>query len=138
MIRILQANLHRSFLADNLLDQLARDRKADVILISEQYRNRVLPSWYSDPLSTAALWFLDNKKFRIQSHGSGPGFVWANVDDFGIFVSVYLTPNEEIRLFRGKVNAFEDFLLSSTGDIVVAGDFNARAVKWGMPFPDSR
>ena len=133
MICILQS----TFIVPGLLEQVAREKRADVLLLSEQYRNRDLPNWYSDSLGTAALFLFDSARFRVRSHGSAPDFVWANIDVV-TFVSVYLTPSDEIRYFRRKVNALEDFLRSSTDEVEVASDFNAKAVEWGMPYPDSR
>ena len=54
------------------------------------------------------------------------------------FISVYLTPNEPIAQFRQKLFELEDMIRNAAGDIVMGGDFNARAVEWGMPAPDAR
>ena len=56
MIRILQANLHRSKTADNLLHQLTSEYNTDIVIISEQYKNKDIPAWSSDPTGTTAIW----------------------------------------------------------------------------------
>lgn len=40
MATVIQGNLNRSQVADNLLTQLSLEMGADVVVISEQYRNR--------------------------------------------------------------------------------------------------
>ncbi|XP_046685391.1 uncharacterized protein LOC124371120 [Homalodisca vitripennis] len=50
----------------------------------------------------------------------------------------YLTPNEAIQDFRDKIDRLEESVLGTTGHVVVGGDFNARAVEWGMPSTNSR
>lgn len=106
------------------------------MLISEQYRNRSPPLWYPDLSGTAAIW-LTNGKVRVQSHGAGRGFVWIQCKE-AIFISCYFTPNETIAEFRAKLDALEDVIRRMTGQMVIGGDFNARALEWGMPHPDSR
>ena len=56
MIKILQANLNRSKVANDLLHQIAREKDADLLLISEQYVYGQTSPWYSDDLGTAAIW----------------------------------------------------------------------------------
>lgn len=54
MVHILQINMPRSAIAHEFLTQFAGVVKADLVLISEQYRNK-------DP----TLWHLDGIRFRI-------------------------------------------------------------------------
>ena len=51
----LQCNMHRSKTAHDLLEQICFEKHADIILISEQYRNRQGPGWYTDNLGTTAI-----------------------------------------------------------------------------------
>lgn len=137
MINILQANMQRSRIADLLLDQLARELEPDLLLISEQYKNRDPLSWYADELGTAAIWVPDPVRVPVSEYGCGRGFVW--VRHKGItFISVYLTPNEPIAHFLEKLHSLEDLVMNATGGVVMGGDFNARALEWGMPSPDAR
>lgn len=137
MIRILQANLNRSRTADALLRQLAYEHEADVLIISEQYRDLSSRSWYRDELGTAAVWVRNPNRTAVTAHGRGGGFVWV-VSGGVTYISCYLTPNEPIQPFRDKVDALEDEILRMSGKIIVAGDFNARSTEWGMPNADSR
>lgn len=137
MTVILQANLNRSRTADNLLYQLVHEKRADVLLISEQYKNRQISAWYSDDLGTAAIWIPDQASSSVSKHGRGHGFVWVRIGAITYF-SVYLTPNEHIKEFQEKLDGLEEVILATEGAIVAAGDFNARALEWGMPTPDTR
>lgn len=55
-----------------------------------------------------------------------------------IFYSVYFMPNESIHDFREKMYGHENNVLTIKGRRVVAGDFNARTLEWGMLNTDTR
>lgn len=129
--------MNRSKTADNLLHQLVFEKRADLVLISEQYRNKQSPSWYSDLLGTAAIWIPNAGKVQVKKHGAGRGFVWVRCGVVTYF-SCYFTPNEGITDFQAKLDALEDEVLKVADRMVIAGDFNARALEWGMPHPDGR
>ncbi|GJQ78881.1 hypothetical protein Trydic_g52 [Trypoxylus dichotomus] len=129
--------MNRSGLADEVLHQLAFETNTDIVLISEQYRNRDQPTWFSDPLSTSAIWISSSRNIRVEGHGSEEGFVWVRCEAMTIF-SCYVTPNESIQQFRTKADALEDAIFNTQGEVIVGGDFNAKAIEWGMPHPDSR
>ena len=52
---VLQGNLNGSSLAHALLPQLAEEMNADVIMISEPYRDRDTPTWLANTSRTVAL-----------------------------------------------------------------------------------
>ncbi|XP_073979889.1 uncharacterized protein [Rhodnius prolixus] len=136
-MKILQGNLHRSRTADALLDRLITEWEPDLLIISEQYRNRGSPTWYTDVYNTAAIWVPNPGTVPVEYHSSGRGFVWIRC--LGItYVSCYLTPNESIHDFREKIDALEDTFHDRRSAMVIAGDFNARATEWGMPTTDAR
>ena len=51
---------------------------------------------------------------------------------------MYLTPNKLRQDFLRKINILEDGVRDIIGKIVIAGNFNASAVEWGMPKTDAR
>ena len=53
-------------------------------------------------------------------------------------VNYYFTPNESIRTYEEKLDALGNFLREVTGEVTVAGDFNAKVVEWDSPYPDRR
>ena len=74
---------------------------------------------------------------KITGRGKGEGFVWARVGDV-TYVSVYISPNLRRSEFLRQVERMEDALRDISGLLLVAGDFNARAIEWGMPVTNSR
>lgn len=137
MIRILQANLHRCRLADDLLAQLRLEMGVNLLMLSEQFDDKRGPGWYADILGTAALWVPSVGRFPIEANGAGRGFVWATV--CGVtYVSCYFSPNDPIAEFQGKLDGLEDTIREMEGPFVVAGDFNARALEWGMETTNTR
>lgn len=137
MIRILQCNLKRCSAAQDLLSQLVVELEADVLIISEQYRNIDNSMWFTNTTDTAAIRVANTQKLRIEAHGAGEDYVWVRADNT-TYVSVYLSPNTTALEYREKLDAVEDALRSVTGELVVAGDFNARALEWGMPQTNRR
>ncbi|CAH2108401.1 unnamed protein product [Euphydryas editha] len=54
------------------------------------------------------------------------------------FMSVYLSPNEGISAFRQKLSNIEDVINEFNGEVIVAGNFNAKSAEWGSVFLDTR
>ncbi|XP_031788414.1 uncharacterized protein LOC116417738 [Nasonia vitripennis] len=111
-LTILQCNLNGSSFAHSLLPQIAAEMDADVLVISEQYRNRI-------------------------DSGAGEDYSCTRVGSVTI-VSVYLSPNNSAREYEDKLKVLEDVVRDLTGDVIKAGDFNARAIEWGMPTTNRR
>lgn len=129
---MLQGNLNRARAADDLLTQLVHELTAHIVIISEPYRNRSYPNWYTDVSGTAAIWVVDPVRYLVLATGSGNGYVWVRTKH-ATFMSIYLSPNDFMADFHLKVDNIEDTLQGFSGPLIVAGDFNARAPEWGMP-----
>lgn len=135
-MRFLQANMHRGKVAHSLLGQIVYEEGADIVIISEQYKSIETGKWVEDESKTASIW-LPSSKQAIDQSGYGNGFSWIVLDNLTI-VSCYLTPSDHIDSFQQKLDDIEDFTRHRDGDIIIAGDFNSRAVEWGMPTTDPR
>ncbi|XP_046815180.1 uncharacterized protein LOC124422573 [Vespa crabro] len=96
---------------------------------SEQYRDRAGIGWYADELGTAGIWIPDPRQIHVSDQGSGRGYVWVRHKS-ATYVSVYLTPNDRIDDFQTKLDDLEDALRERQGDLIVAGDLNAKALEW--------
>ena len=120
MTTVFQSNLNVSSLAHALLPQLAEEVDADVIMISEPYRDRDTRTWLVNTSRSAALWLRGRARSRITSQVRGEDYIWAKVSDVP-YVSVYLTPNCSAANFEWKVEALEDALRGITGAIILAG-----------------
>ena len=134
---VLQGNLNGSSLAHALLPQLAEEMNADVIMISEPYRDRDTLTWLANTSRTVVLWLRGRARSQITNQGKGADYVWAKVGDV-TYVNVYLTPNCSTAEFEQKVEALEDVLRNITGNVILAGDVNARAIEWGMTKTNKR
>jgi len=138
MIRVLQGNMNGTIDADNLLPQIAGERGVDIVLISEQYRNRSSSAWLSDRGNRSAIWLPKHGNPRMDECGSEDGFVWMTSGNV-TYVSCYFSPNTTINEYRSLINNLEDSIRDQMkSSVIVAGDFNARAVEWGMPETNSR
>lgn len=136
-LRILQGNMNTSRSAFELLSQIASERSVDVAMMCEQNRNMDTNAWRSNVRDTAAVWAREDCVTRVSGHGRGDDFVWIRLGGITLF-SVYLTPNCPAMEFESKVSRIEDALRQLPGELVVAGDFNARAIEWGMPETNRR
>ncbi|OAD62643.1 hypothetical protein WN48_07158 [Eufriesea mexicana] len=74
---------------------------------------------------------------RIKAHGKGEDYVWVKVAGV-TYISVYHTPNCSAAEFEQKVAALEDALRDTSGDVILAGDVNARAIERGMTTTNKR
>lgn len=137
MTRILQCNLNRSGVAQNLLMQRIYEGKIDVCIISEQHTNIRNKAWFSDDSSTAAIWVVNSSRVTVECSGHGEGHVWIKIPGTYI-VSVYLSPNEGISVFRQKLADIEDKIINLNGEVIIAGDFNAKSAEWGSEVSDTR
>lgn len=137
MALILQANLQRSRLAQDLLFQQAYEEKADLVIISEPYSTTMGDHWYADSTGTAAVWIRNSSKLPVINTGKGGGYVWVTTPDI-TYIGCYLSPNEGIEAFRRKVENLEEAARDIPGEVIVAGDFNAKSSVWGMTWTDSR
>ena len=129
-MKILQANLNRSKAAQDLLAQIRLEKNADIIIISEQYRDGAGTGWYSDELGSTAIWIPDPQSQPVAQHGSGKGHVWVRTNNISI-VSCYLTPNKGIGDFLAKLDRLKAMLRDIEGELTVCGEFNAKALKRG-------
>lgn len=66
MAKFLEGKVNRSWIANELLQQIAQEKKVNLLLLSEQYRDRDSESWYPDLLGTAAIWILDPAKMEVE------------------------------------------------------------------------
>ncbi|XP_008208132.1 uncharacterized protein LOC103316413 [Nasonia vitripennis] len=136
-LTILQCNLNGRSAAHSLLPQIAAETDANVLVISQQYRNLSEPSWIASSSNTAAVSVQGVNAARIIDSGAEKDYAWVRVGSVTI-VSVYLSPNNSAREYEDKLEALEDVVRNLTGYVIGAGDFNARVIEWGMPTTNRR
>ncbi|XP_014204246.1 uncharacterized protein LOC106636372 [Copidosoma floridanum] len=124
--------------AGALLPQILCERRVDVALMSEQYRNFKPPKWLSNAANMSAISVPRPDKIRQDASESERHFVWLKSGSI-TYVSCYFSPTTCIEEYRRRMNYLQDTIRDGMeGDLIVAGDFNARAVKWGMPTKNSK
>ena len=56
------------------------------------------------------------------------------INKFKIFyISCYISPNDNPEVLATKLASIENTVRSVTGSVILAGDFIARALEWGIP-----
>lgn len=68
---------------------------------------------------------------KPRKNGKGNGSVWAQFEHITL-VSCYLTPSDSIDVFQCRLGNIEDRVRYIGKIKIFAGDFNSRAVDWGM------
>lgn len=76
-------------------------------------------------------------RLRIIDHNTGEDYVWIRIG-ITTYISVYLTPNCDTTECIRKMALLEDGIRDLPGDVVVTGDFNTRAIEWGMTQTNER
>lgn len=132
MTRFLQINLNRCKVAQQLLLQTAVN--SDVIIISEQ--NTSIPSWYNDNRGDCAIGLL-NGEAPDEVGVPGQGYVWIRLRGIRIY-SCYISPNIHITDFESFLSDLERSIRSGDGEIIIAGDFNAKHSDWDPAHNDRR
>lgn len=107
-----------------------------IVAEPNRYMVKQNKKWIVDNLLNAAI-YVSNKQTKIYNTGKGDGYVWAQTDNLTIY-SCYITP-------AAREDEFQDFLLrlktsirQHKTEILVGGDFNAKAFSWGSPVEDKK
>lgn len=134
MTRILQVNLNCCKVAQQLLLQTATEKKADIMIICEQ--NKTLPHWYADTDGKAAIAM--HQAITPEEIGHpGRGYMWVRIRGIRIY-SCYVSPNISIDDYRDYLERLEASIRATSGEVILAGDFNAKHAEWGSVVNDLR
>lgn len=128
MIRFIQVNLRRMGAARSLLNQAARERETDVLLISEQPRGPPDNDKCRSSVDHGAQIFLtDSARIAVDASFSGRGgFVGVSAGGGGLLVSCYLSPSLTNAQYKSRLEDIEvGCSRFPNADLLVAGDFNA-------------
>lgn len=132
-LNVLQINLNNCAAAQDLMFQTTSERRADLVLVSEQHRS-TRKHWISDASSRSAIY---HPGCSIGGHGSGNGWVWAETGGVR-FYSCYFSPNRPLPEFSEFLEGLITSVASHGGPVIVAGDFNAKAADWGSSTTNRR
>ena len=128
--RVLQINLNHCAVAQDLLLQLVREEKADIAIVSEEYRDLNEPNWVRDIISKAAIWVCGNLHISCKMDPLLPVFTWVEVAGMRLY-SCYFPPSDDIDEFIRSLDAVAASARISRLPVMIGGDFNAWATEWG-------
>ena len=104
-MKFLQLNHGRGKDAQDHLMQTVRERGADVLLISEQYKWFGNSSWFQDASRRAGILVCGPDLSVRDSLESDAGFVWVEVAGVHVY-SCYFSPNDPFDVFQTQIFLF--------------------------------
>ena len=136
-LKFLQLNLGRGRDAQKLLMPTTRERGADVLLISEQYKWSDNSAWYQGASRRAG------SLVCIPDLGVGDfletdaGFVWVKLAGVRVY-SCYFSPGDLFDVFETQILLLEESLREAIGRSLIGGDFNSKSPEWAEARLDRR
>ncbi|XP_076763719.1 uncharacterized protein LOC143431088 [Xylocopa sonorina] len=138
-LRILQTNLNRCQIAQEIMQQTIIIQRIEAVIISEPYKMEGY--WLQDEIGDAAIWItgLNGKCFTYGTIYSAPGIVQAIIEDTKI-ISCYFRPNRNDREFEEYIDKIEEHIEKGgrADKIIIAADLNAKSMVWGSRRSDKR
>ena len=125
-VKFLQLNLGRGREAQNHLMQTARERGADVLLISEQHKWSENSAWYQDASRKAGILVCSPDLSIADFLETDSGFVWVEVAGVRVY-SCYFSPNDPLEIFETQILLLEESLKEACGRSLIEGDFNSKS-----------
>ena len=117
--------------------QTARERGADVLLISEQHKWSENSAWYQDASRRAGILVLSPDLSIGDFLETDAGFVWVEVAGVRVY-SCYFSPNDPFEIFETQILLLEESLREVRGRSIITGDFNSKSPEWGEAHLDRR
>ena len=117
--------------------QTARERGADVLLISEQHKWSENSAWYQDASRRAGILVLSPDLSIGDFLETDAGFVWVEVAGVRVY-SCYFSPNDPFEIFETQILLLEESLREVRGRSIITGDFNSKSPEWGEARLDRR
>ncbi|XP_039969022.1 uncharacterized protein LOC120780849 [Bactrocera tryoni] len=128
-MRVVQINLNHCEAAQELLKQTIYEKKIDVAIVCEQYKNISAGTWISDKESKAAIWACGENPFQDKPLLGKSYYTRAKIGGI-YFYSCYLPPSVLQGVHEQILDELVQDALTTTPN-VIAGDFNAWAIEWG-------
>lgn len=133
MPNFLQINLNHCASAQDLMLQEMSEHNIDIIIVAEPYRIPDNAPWFADTEGKAAIAWNPTSRPPCVLLCKGAGYVGVKRGDL-LILSCYVSPNSEIAVFE---NFLQKIALTIAGNphkyLILAGDFNAKALLWGSP-----
>ncbi|XP_043469805.1 uncharacterized protein LOC122503366 [Leptopilina heterotoma] len=117
--------------------QTARQRKADILIFSEQCRKPEFSVWFQDASGRSGIQVCNPDIVIGDFLETDKGFVWVEVAGVRIY-SCYFSPNDPLKKFDAEIRSLEESIRAFDGDVLIAGDFNSKSPEWGETRQDRR
>ena len=117
--------------------QTARERGADMLLISVQHKWSENSAWYQDASRRAGILVCTPDLSVGDFLESEAGFVCVEVAGVRVY-SYYFSPNDPFEVFETPILLFEESLSEAVGLCLIGDDFNSKSSEWGETRPDRR
>ena len=127
--KIPQLDLGRVNEAWDLLMQTARERGADVLLISGRDKWSENSAWYQDASRRTGILVCRPDLSIRDFQEIVAGFVWMEVAGVRVY-SCYFSPNDPFEIFETQFLLLEDSLREAGGRSLIAGNFNSKSPEW--------
>lgn len=131
MMQVIQGNLNRCKVAQDMLLQYELEMKIGISIIAEPYTVPHDPLWFASRNNLAAIHW--NPRITPGAGillKQGEFSVAARWKHFTV-ISGYVSPNVDIEEFEEFLDELEDMVLEAGSCIILGGDFNAWAQHWG-------
>ena len=126
-MRLLQINLNHCKAAQELLRQTVYEKKVDVAIICEQYKNLCLGTWVEDLTGKVAVWACGNKTYQDRPLGNRKYYTMTKIRGVHIY-SCYVPPSiSQVEYEQILDNLVRDG--HTTTPNIIAGNFNAGAME---------
>ena len=86
---MLQINLNHCTVAHDLLPQLIREERTDIVTISEQLWDQNEPNWIMDSISSATIWVCGELHITKKMDVLLPKFTWVDVAGIRLYSCNY-------------------------------------------------
>ena len=131
-MKFLQLNLGRGKEAQNLLMQIPRQRRADVLPIIEQRKWPENSAWYQDASRGAGILICSLDLSIGDFLETDAGFICLEVVWLREY-SCYFSPNDPFEIFETQILLLEESLIDASRRSLFAVDFNSKSSEWGKP-----
>ena len=115
----------------------ARERRADVLLISEQYKWSENSSLFRDASRRAGILVCSADLSVGDFLESNAGFDWVEVAGVRVH-RCYFSPNVPFEVFETQILLLEDSLSEAVRRSLIGGDFNSKSPEWDETRIDGR
>lgn len=127
----------------SLVEEIADRKEVSLCALTEPNKaeaNRHKHDWYTEEsLDTAITINNNHNRLRITGSGTGPSFVWVEVENVGRIYSCYSSPNGTLEDLQQLLDNLTDSTRNSTSPFtIITGDFNAKAPLWGSHTTNKR